>query len=93
MNALDHQIEGTVGVITIEAVEHVGDHKLKIRFADGKMNVVDFGPFLRCSHHPAIRAYLEAERFRGFTVEDGFLHWNDFDLVFPIADLYAGVIH
>jgi len=23
---------------------------------------------------------------------DGVLHWNDFDLVFPMADLYEGKI-
>jgi len=25
-------------------------------------------------------------------VEDGVLHWNDFDLVFPMVDLYNGNI-
>jgi len=32
------------------------------------------------------------KRFKNFAVEDGVLHWNDFDLVFPMADLYEGKI-
>jgi hypothetical protein len=53
---------------------------------------VDFGPFLKNSEHPSIRAHLVLKRFKNFTVEDGVLHWNDFDLVFPMADLYEGKI-
>ena len=44
------------------------------------------------SRHPAVQAYHDRKRFRKFTIEDGFLHWNDFDLVFPMADLYEGKI-
>jgi hypothetical protein len=53
---------------------------------------VNFGSFLKNSEHPSIRAYLDLKRFKNFTVEDGDLHWNDFDLVFPMADLYEGKI-
>jgi len=85
-------VADVAGIIEIMSAEQTAPYRLRITFADGKVNVVDFEPFLRHSRHPAIRAYLEPERFRQFTVEDGFLHWNDFDLVFPIADLYAGRI-
>ena len=53
---------------------------------------MDFGPFLRASAHPAVHRYLQPRRFKQFAVTDGLLQWNDFDLVFPIADLYSGVI-
>jgi hypothetical protein len=79
-------------VVRIESAEYVPPYKLRIRFDDGKENLVDFGLFLARSRHPAIQAYHERKRFRKFTVEDGFLHWNDFDLVFPMADLYEGNI-
>ena len=79
-------------VVQIEAVRYVSPYKLRIRFDDGRENTVDFGPFLKTSAHPSIRAYLELNRFKNFTIEDGVLHWNDFDLVFPMADLYAGRI-
>ncbi len=79
-------------VVQIKAVRHVSAYRLGIRFDDGHESTVDFGPFLKASPHPAIRAYLDAERFKSFTLEDGMLHWNDFDLVFPMAELYEGCI-
>jgi hypothetical protein len=79
-------------VIRIEAVRYIGPYKLLIRFSDRHEGLVDFGCFLKASAHPSIRAYLDVERFKAFTVEDGFLQWNDFDLVFPIVELYKGQI-
>lgn len=79
-------------VVQIVAVRHISGHKLGIRFSDGHVSTVDFGPFLEGSLHPSIRAYLDLKRFKKFTLEDGMLHWNDFDLVFPMADLYEGRI-
>lgn len=79
-------------VVQIEAARHVSGYKLGIRFSDGHVSSVDFGPFLKASEHPSIRAYLDLKRFKEFTLEDGVLHWNDFDLVFPMAELYEGRI-
>jgi hypothetical protein len=79
-------------VVQIEAVRHVAPYELVICFDDGHERTLDFGSFLESSAHPAIRAYLDIKRFKNFTVEDGVMHWNDFDLVFPMADLYAGNI-
>jgi len=80
-------------VVQIEAVRHVSAYKLGIRFSDGHVSAVDFGPFLKSSEHPSIRAYLDSKRFKNFTLEDGVLHWGDFDLVFPMAELYEGRIN
>jgi len=79
-------------VVRIEAAEYVPPYKLRLRFDDGHESLVDFAAFLSHSRHPAVQAYHDRKRFRKFTLEDGFLHWNDFDLVFPMADLYAGKI-
>lgn len=79
-------------VVRIEAAEYVPPYKLRLRFDDQHESLVDFGPFLSQSRHPAIEAYHDRKRFRDFTIEDGFLHWNDFDLVFPMAELYEGKI-
>ena len=78
--------------IAITDVSYVDAHRLRVAFDDGVVRVVDFGPFLSKSHHPAIRHYLDKQRFKKFSVDRGHLHWNDFDLVFPLADLYAGTI-
>ncbi|OGT03374.1 MAG: hypothetical protein A3F73_06815 [Gallionellales bacterium RIFCSPLOWO2_12_FULL_59_22] len=74
--------------INITAAEQVGDYALRLSFDDGTVQTVDFKPFLSLSRHPAIRAYLEPERFAGFSIEYGELVWGDYDLCFPIADLY-----
>jgi hypothetical protein len=79
-------------VVQIESARLVAPYKLRLQFDDGHENTVDFGPFLKNSEHPSIRAYLDLKRFKNFAVEGGVLHWNDFDLVFPMADLYEGKI-
>jgi hypothetical protein len=61
-----------------------------LRNRDGTQRVVDFGPFLRQLRHPLIQAYLAPAAFARFAVKDGDLVWDDYDLCFPIADLYEG---
>ena len=79
------------------AVEVVGakresGYKLKIRFSDGASRKVDFGPFLKSSANPLIRQFLDRKKFGGFTVRDGDLMWGDYQMIFPIADLFEGRI-
>ena len=77
-------------MIAIEQAEYVEDYVLRLRFSDGQQKLIDFGPFLQQSHHPCIRRYLDKEMFRQFIVADGDLLWHDYDLCFPIIDLYEG---
>lgn len=79
-------------VFAITEAKPLGEHRLRLTFDDGVVKVVDFGPFLRASRNPSVRAYLEQGKFEDFTIEDGFLHWHDFNLVFPMADLRAGLV-
>ncbi len=79
-------------VITIDNSEYVKDYILQLTFNDGKVADVDFEPFLRQSLNPLIQKYLDIKIFKEFTLEHGDLHWNDYDLCFPIADLYDGGI-
>jgi hypothetical protein len=79
-------------VVRIVSAEYLPPYKLRLFFDDGHESLVDFAPFLSKSRHPSVQAYHDRKQFRQFRIEDGFLHWNDFDLVFPMADLYAGVI-
>ncbi len=79
-------------VVQIEAARYIAPYKLYLRFDDGHESTVDFGPFLKNSHHPSIRAYLDLKQFKNFVIENGVLQWNDFDLVFPMTGLYEGRI-
>lgn len=74
--------------INITAAEQVGEYALRLTFDDGAVQTVDFKPFLSLSRHPDIRAYLEPSRFASHRIEHGELVWGDYDLCFPIADLY-----
>lgn len=54
------------------------------------MRTIDFEPFLRRSRNPLIQAYLDPGLFSAFSIKEGDLVWGDYDLCFPIADLYDG---
>ena len=79
-------------VINIVAVDPIGDYGLRLTFDDGVVQKVDFEPFLRSSPHPEIAAYLDKKRFASFRLEYGELIWDDYQLCFPIIDLYTNRI-
>lgn len=76
----------------ITTAQYLEGYKIKLIFSDRAEVVVDFAQFLSNSQHPEIRKYLALEEFKKFQVRDGNLDWNDFDLCFPIADLYSGKV-
>jgi hypothetical protein len=82
--------EGT-GIDIVQA-KQIAAYKLSLSFSDGFDRVIDFEPFLRESHNPMIRAYLDPKKFAAFTIEHGNLLWDDYGLCFPIADLYENKI-
>jgi len=79
-------------VITVEKVKQLDDYKLELLFNDQSRQVVDFLPFLSSSLNPLITKYLDAKEFSKFEINEGDLEWNDYDLCFPIADLYENRI-
>lgn len=78
--------------ISINSAKHVGKFKLSLVFSDGHEQIVDFEPFLKKSLHPEIRKFLVAKNFKKFTLQNGDLMWGDFDLIFPVLDLYENNI-
>jgi hypothetical protein len=75
--------------IKITKVDHLHDYILKLTFNDGKVQEVDFRPFLESAQHPEIAKYLDINVFMQYDLVDGDIIWNDYDLVFPIWDLYS----
>ena len=78
--------------LSIESAEHAGEYKVKLLFDNGIERIVDFSRFLGNSRNPHIRKYLDVNKFKCFAIQNGDLQWNDYDLCFPIADLYDGKI-
>ncbi|RXK89117.1 DUF2442 domain-containing protein [Chlorobaculum sp. 24CR] len=79
-------------VIWIEQANYLGDYRLELFFNDNTSQQIDFFPFLSSSRNPLIRKYLDIEEFRNYSLDEGDLQWNDYDLCFPIADLYENSI-
>jgi hypothetical protein len=75
-------------VINVVTAEQVGDCQIRLGFDDDAVQIVDFKPFLSRSQHPDIRSYLDAARFATFRIEYGELVWGDYELCFPVIDLY-----
>ena len=82
----------TPPIINILTAEIVADYRIRIRFDDGTEQTVDFKRFLSDSAHPEIRAWLEPGRFSRFRLEYGELVWGDYELCFPMIDLYRNKI-
>jgi hypothetical protein len=78
--------------IKITSAHYISDYKLEINFDDNTRKIVDFASFIDNSQHPDIKKYQEKKRFKNFSLDYGDLHWNDYELAFPIYDLYLGKI-
>lgn len=79
-------------IVTIIGAEYLSDYCLRLEFNDGTVRMLDFEPFLRHARNPMIRKYLDPQLFKNFSLVDGDLMWNDYELCFPLADLYEGQI-
>lgn len=82
-------------ILTVEKAERIGgqqSHLLRLYFNDGTQRDIDFARFLEDSKNPLIRAYLDPKLFSTFKVKFGDLVWGDYELCFPVADLYDGKI-
>ncbi len=77
-------------IIEILSARSLEGHKIRIEFKDGTTRIVDFSNFLESARNPVTRKYIDPKRFRTFTIQHGNLNWNDYELYFPVADLYRG---
>ncbi|MCY4512192.1 MAG: DUF2442 domain-containing protein [Bdellovibrionales bacterium] len=79
-------------LIKIEKAEYLANYKILFVFSDKAKQEVDFSNFLNNSTHPEIRKYLDIDLFKKFQVVNGDIDWNNFDMCFPLSDLYEGTI-
>lgn len=79
-------------IVSIDKAVHLNDYLIELHFSDGKVQKVDFEKFLKSSSHPEINKYLDLNLFKSFELSEGDLIWNDYELVFPIIDLYQNRI-
>jgi hypothetical protein len=78
--------------LEITEAKYVSGYKIHLKFNDGKVQPMDFRPFLRKSTHPDITKYRQMRKFKSFRLDYGNLMWGDYDVIFPITDLHRGEI-
>jgi len=92
MKITEDYLNEPVDFIQVRSAIYIGDFAIRVLFSDGYNKLVDFKPFLENSLHPSIRKYLNEIKFKDYQIVDGNLNWNNYDLIFPIEDLYSGII-
>ena len=84
--------EVEIANLKVVSAEYLGNFIIKIYFSDGVEKKVDFTQFLSKSKHPSTKKYMDEVNFAQFEIIDGNLNWNDYELIFPVWDLYKGKI-
>ncbi len=79
-------------VISITKGEYKGNFKIEFHFSDDTVKIIDFKPFLESAKNPMTKKYLNENMFKNFSLKYGDIQWNDFEMCFPIWDLYEGKI-
>jgi len=79
--------------VSIVKAEYVGDLSVKIVFDDNTTTIVDVGTFIKNHPHPQYNKYLNERNFKKFKIDLGNIVWGkNWDLIFPIEQLYKGKI-
>ena len=79
--------------ISIVKAQYLKDLKIKLYFNDGIERIIDFESFFYHNSHPQYNKYKNPSIFKKFKLVMGNIIWGkDWDLVFPVYDLYKGKI-
>ena len=77
-------------VVHIECFENL---TVRLCFSDHTEKIIDIGDFITKHPHPQYNKYLEWKNFKKSAIENGNVVWGkNWDLMFPIEQLYNGVI-
>jgi hypothetical protein len=80
--------------IAVKEVNYINGYKLEIIFTNDKKKLVDFEQFLKTHSHPQYNKYKKTENFKRFKIENGNVIWGkDWDMIFPVYDLYQGNVN
>lgn len=77
--------------LAVVEAKYLGGLTLELLFSDGLRRQLDFAPYLISHAHPQYNRYLQPRNFKRFNIEHGNVVWGkNWDLVFPIEQLYSG---
>ncbi|OFX22090.1 MAG: hypothetical protein A2033_14265 [Bacteroidetes bacterium GWA2_31_9] len=75
-------------LFSVVKVDYIRNFILKIEFSDGHINTINFESFILNSRNPMIYKYSDINLFKKYSIDDGNLIWNDYELSFSLDDLY-----
>ena len=78
--------------LEVTDAKYASGYKISLTFNDGTVRVMDFEPFLRKNVHPDFAQYRQVKKFKSYQLHHGNLMWGDYEMIFPVADLYHGEI-
>lgn len=78
--------------LAVVSAQYLDGYRLALTFSDGTRRTVDFAAFLRRARNPMATKYRELEQFKQFSIVSGNLNWNDYEMIFPVASLYAETV-
>ena len=80
--------------VSVKEAKYLIGLKVEVLFNDNKKNVIDFAAFFEAHNHIQFNKYKQPKNFKKFTIENGNLVWGkDWDMIFPVYDLYKGKIN
>ena len=78
--------------LSIVAASYLRNFEILILFSNNRMKVVNFKPALKKYAKGHFAEYLKKKKFMSFNIEQGNIVWgNDWDIVFPVSDIYSGI--
>jgi Protein of unknown function (DUF2442) len=80
--------------MNVISAKYNSDYIIDVKFSNRKTKSVDFQSFLFANYNTLFEKYKDIEVFKSFKIEDGKLVWGDnWELIFPTADLYNQNLH
>lgn len=74
--------------LSVKSATHKTGHILEIVFSDGHVELVDFSKFIFTSGHPDYDKYKSINEFLKFDIINGNINWDDYQMIFPVEDIY-----
>ena len=79
--------------IQVKNATYLDGYRLRVAFTDGKEKVVDFSTFITTNNKETLAKYKTSLYFKKFKIEHGNIVWGkNWDLIFPVQELYRGRI-
>ena len=69
-------------------VVHLGEYKLKLKFSNNTVKVIDLKEFLLNAKNPMTKAFINIELFKQVKITHGHLTWLDGEMDLSAQSLY-----